>query len=142
MDNLKEFSAGGLIVEDGKLLIVFMHNLSGKNVWTFPKGHIEKGETNHTAALREVFEETGIKCEIIDNREFYISEYSFHKNGHNVDKKVYWYLMKPVEKTGKILTPQEILNTLWVNYDQAIEKLEYKSDKEILKKLKYLNLVK
>ena len=50
----KEHSAGGVILEDGRVLLIQMRNLKGEKVWTFPKGHIEPGETAEAAALREV----------------------------------------------------------------------------------------
>ena len=50
--NKKEHSAGGIILEDGRVLLILMRNLEGKKVWTFPKGHLEAGETAEAAALR------------------------------------------------------------------------------------------
>ena len=41
----QEHSAGGIIFEDGRVLLILMRNLKGGQVWTFPKGHIEPGET-------------------------------------------------------------------------------------------------
>jgi len=64
----KEFSAGGVIIEDGKTLLIRMRNLKGELVWTFPKGHVEAGETPELAALREVTEETGCRCRGVDDR--------------------------------------------------------------------------
>ena len=45
--------------------MVKVENLEGDELWTFPKGHIEKGEKAPQAALREVEEETGYRCEIV-----------------------------------------------------------------------------
>ena len=47
-----EHSAGGVIIEDGLVLLILMRNLKGATVWTFPKGHLEAGETPQAAALR------------------------------------------------------------------------------------------
>ena len=54
--------AGCVIVSEGKVLLI-----TGKDgmVWSFPKGHVELGETFEQAALREAEEETGYKVEII-----------------------------------------------------------------------------
>ena len=60
----KEHSAGGVIFEDGTVLLILAKNLKGDQVWTFPKGHLEPGETPETAAIREV-SKTGWDCEII-----------------------------------------------------------------------------
>lgn len=50
-------SAGGIILNSkGEIILV---KQSG-NVWSFPKGHIEKDENTLEAAKREIFEETGL----------------------------------------------------------------------------------
>ncbi|MEF3280529.1 MAG: NUDIX domain-containing protein [Elusimicrobiota bacterium] len=131
----KEFSAGGIITKNDSVMIILMNTITGEKVWTFPKGHIEKNETPLEAALREVFEETGVKCKISDNAKFFISHYFFTRNGEKVEKKVYWYLMTPIEETGKIETPNEIEETRWVSYKDALLLLKYPSDKQIIKKL-------
>ena len=58
----KEFSAGGVVIKDRKEVLLIKNP---SNVWTFPKGHIEPGETKEEAALREVKEETNIDAEIV-----------------------------------------------------------------------------
>lgn len=131
----KEFSAGGVITKDGKILMVLMNTITGRKVWTFPKGHIEEGETPQKAALREVFEETGVKCEITDEKEFYVSHYFFNRNGQKVEKKVFWYIMRPVEDSGEIQTPDEIEEIRWADFNKALEMAEYESDREIIKKI-------
>ena len=55
MPRLKtEVSAGGLVLKRDllKILMVRVKNLKGEKVWTFPKGHLEKGETARQAALK------------------------------------------------------------------------------------------
>lgn len=166
---LFEYSAGGLIVRKTKILMVQVRNLEGHIVWTFPKGHIEKGETEEQTALREVYEETGWKCKILN---FPISKktatpnaglsattywritnphcksktqktekifesvcYKFKRNHHKISKKVLWFLMRPLSKTGK-KDPHEILRVKWFSIREAERKTIYKSDKKLLKKLK------
>lgn len=41
------------------------------NRWCFPGGHIENGETPKQAAVREVFEETGIRCKPDNERKMF-----------------------------------------------------------------------
>ncbi len=48
-----EFSAGGIVKRDSEVLLIKTKDLKGNEVWTFPKGKIEKGEKSKEAALRE-----------------------------------------------------------------------------------------
>jgi len=113
--------------------MVKVQNLEGDQIWTFPKGHIEKGEKAPQAALREVEEETGYRCEIV--RPFERVQYYFRRDGQLTRKTVAWFLMAPVKKTGTH-DPEEILETEWVLMDEAQKRVKYKSDKKLLAKLK------
>lgn len=42
------------------------------NRWCFPGGHIESGETPKQAVVREVFEETGIRCKPDDDKKMFL----------------------------------------------------------------------
>ncbi len=56
------FSAGGIVYRrQGLGLQVVLIRV--RDAWTLPKGAIEKGEKSHSAALREVQEETGLEVE-------------------------------------------------------------------------------
>ncbi len=130
----KEHSAGGVIFEDGNVLLILMQNLKGEKVWTFPKGHLEAGETPETAAIREVSEETGWDCEI--KTDLFKAEYSFLRDGNLVDKDVRWFLMKRVGGDGMPKTPEEIFDMKWLSLEDAENELLYKSDLEIIDLLK------
>ena len=132
---VKEYSAGGIVIKETNILIVLVNRKDAK-VWTFPKGHIEDGETPKDAALREVFEETGIRCRIIDEKEFFVNNYTFERRGNKIFKTVYWYLMEPVEESGKIPNQNEISETKWVSLDEALETLNYGSDRMMVRMLK------
>ncbi len=124
-----EYSAGGVVGRGGNILLVQVKNLEGKIVWTFPKGHLEKGETWLAAALREVEEETGWRCR---NRGFLSKvAYRFKRDGKSVFKRVRWYRMEPVKKTG---TPDadEIMKTKWVDAKQAVKSFSYSSDARVI----------
>lgn len=136
MRALKEVSAGGVVTRDGKVLLTLMRTMNNREVWTYPKGHVEEGETPREAAIREVFEETGYKCEIISPSEIYVSSYNFVRNGFYTEKKVYWYSMKAVSDSQGIQTPEEIVRTDWASYEQAQKLLFYSSDLEILELIK------
>ncbi|HRY29435.1 MAG TPA: NUDIX hydrolase [Elusimicrobiota bacterium] len=134
-----EVSAGGLVLGDGKLLMVKVRNLEGRVVWTFPKGHLEKGETAEDAALREVREETGRRCRL--RRPFGKVHYEFYRNGKHVRKTVHWFLMEPLETLGEP-DPEEVLDCRWFSWPESAEVAVYPSDKKILARLKKSSEVK
>jgi len=127
-----EYSAGGVVQDGPKLLMVKVQNLEGDQIWTFPKGHIEKGEKAPQAALREVEEETGYRCEIV--KPFERVQYYFRRGDELTKKTVTWFLMTPIKKTGTH-DPEEIMETEWVPMDEARKRVKYKSDKTLLQKL-------
>ncbi len=126
----QEKSSGVILSRNGKLMLVRVKNLMGQKVWTFPKGHIEKGETPKKAALREVWEETGWECKII--RPLFIARYNFKRNEKPVSKTVRWYLMEPLLKSGKPMAG-EILSAQWTSLKNARKRLKYESDLKLLK---------
>ncbi len=122
---VSEFSCGGVVLDGRKVLLVQVKNLKGKKIWTFPKGHIEAGETPRQAALREVLEETGYKATII--RPMIRVKYAFTFQGNYVKKMVQWYLMKKLGRIGKH-DASEILSIRWVSLLKAHELVQYPSD--------------
>ena len=53
-------AAGGIVVRDGSVLLVHRPKYDD---WSFPKGKLEEGESWEEGAVREVEEETGLRCE-------------------------------------------------------------------------------
>lgn len=128
----KETAAGGVILRNGKTLLIRVTNLQGEVRWSFPKGHLEGKEKPLEAALREVEEESGWRCESLGK----LAEvrYSFSRNGRPVAKRVVWYRMKPLKKTGKP-DAVEIMTTKWVPVKSLAKFLSYPSDLKLVKKL-------
>jgi len=62
---LSHYTATGFVVNKkrDKLLFIFHKKLQ---LWLPPGGHVDAGELPHEAVLREVFEETGVRAQIID----------------------------------------------------------------------------
>ena len=124
-----EFSAGGLVLDDqGQVLLIRARDLRGQPVWTLPKGALTSGETNTDAALREVREETGYRCEVV--RELEPVTYWFRRDGRQIKKTVHWYLMRPLEKVGE--HDHEVDEVLWTDRNDALTRLRYDSDRRLL----------
>ena len=137
-NNQIEISAGGLVVKKNplKILMVRVKNLEGRKVWTFPKGHLEIGETAVQASLREVLEETGWTCAISPQRlsPLLKVQYFFMRGKIKIQKRVIWFLMDPLCKSGS-RDPNEILSTRWTSLSGALRLVQYPSDKKLLRVL-------
>jgi 8-oxo-dGTP pyrophosphatase MutT (NUDIX family) len=62
----KHFTASALIVHNCRVLLLYHKKL---DIWLYPGGHVEKNETPEQTVLREVMEETGLKVEIIGQKD-------------------------------------------------------------------------
>ncbi len=126
---LLEFSAGGVVIDDcGQFLLIRARDLRNRAVWTLPKGTLTPGETSEQAALREVQEETGYRCQVV--RELEPVTYWFQRNGRRIKKTVHWFLMRPLEKIGD--HDHEVDEIAWARRDEALQRLRYDSDRRLL----------
>ena len=114
-------------------LMIRVRNLEGRELWTFPKGHLETGESPEDAARREVWEETGWRCRVVS--PLLDVRYRFKRGGEPVDKVVHWFRMAPEAHDG---TPdaEEVLETAWCDMAEVARRVTYPSDRDILKMLK------
>ena len=135
-DTDKEYSAGGVVIHNGRALLIRMKNLAGELVWTFPKGHIEAGETPEAAALREVREETGCVCRITG--DLFTAHYNFTRQGRPVEKTVRWFLMKKAGEDAEATTPHEVHGMKWCGAAETEASITYPSDKELFSLVKSL----
>ena len=127
---LYEKSCGGIIFyktrQNVKILLV--KNNNGR-YWSFPKGHIEDGETEQETAIREIKEETGLDVTLVNSfRE--ISEYCpFGK----IRKRVVFFLARAFTDNVKI-QEEEIDSYIWVDLQQARKLCSYDNDLRIIDK--------
>lgn len=129
---VREVSAGGIVVGPAGVLMIKVKNLMSQVVWTFPKGHLEAGETADQAALREVLEETGWQCRL--RGPFLDVHYSFKRDGRSIDKVVHWFRMDPEKRSGE-WDPDEVLDCRWVSLMEAKSLVSYKSDHRLVEQL-------
>ena len=122
-------AAGGVVVKDGKFVIIIR-----KGIPDLPKGHIEKGETPEVAALREVEEETGIgNLQII--KELPSSWHCYFEHEAWSLKRTYWYLMSTTEAIQPKPQTEEGITEIKLIDNEEIDwflKNTYRSISEIL----------
>ncbi len=120
-------SCGCIISENNKVVLIQQK----KGNWGFPKGRIEKNETEVETAIREVKEETNLDVKIEDPDKKYIDTYFAKKNEF---KEVIYFLAKRI---GGEIKPQEneIKNVEWVDLSEAINRITMKSTKLLYQKV-------
>lgn len=126
-----EYSAGGVVLREGTVLLIRTSDLKGRTVWAFPKGKLDRGETAKQAAIREVEEETGWRCRI--ECELPKSEYWYQREGQRVRKAVRWFRMAPIGETREM--DGEVEEAVWVPIGEALDRLTYKADQDTLKRV-------
>ncbi len=94
--------------------------------WSFPKGKCERGETDEACAVREVEEETGMRCSL--GHELPSASYV---DGKGRPKVVRYWEMAAVEG-GEFVPNHEVDALEWLPVDDAERRLSYGHDVEIL----------
>lgn len=127
-----EKSCGALVYRKshGNVEILLIKHKNGGH-WSFPKGHVESGETEAETATREIMEETGIDI-ILDTTFREIVTYSPKKN---TQKDVVYFLAK-AKSFDYIPQEEEISEIKWVEINLALSMLTYENDKQLVQKAK------
>ncbi len=128
----QENSSGAVIYlkdpETSKILYLVLHYTACH--WDFPKGKLEAGEDNRTAALREIKEETGLAVDLDKGFEQIISYYYKDKAGNTISKKVVFFT---AESTIKDVTlSHEHLYYKWLELKEAIKQLTFPNSRQLL----------
>lgn len=118
-------AAGGIVRRGDEVLLVHRPKYDD---WTFPKGKCLDGESDEHCALREVAEETGMRCDL--GREVASARY---QDALGRPKVIRYWLMRPVE--GSFSPTSEVDEMVWLPLDEAAERLSYDHDVEILEVL-------
>jgi 8-oxo-dGTP diphosphatase len=118
-------AAGGLVVRDGKVLLVHRPKYDD---WSIPKGKCEDGEPDEACALREVEEETGIRCELLEE----IGETSY-RDGKGRPKLVRYWRMRAV--AGEFVPHPEVDEIRWETPEDAARLLSWPRDLTLLERL-------
>lgn len=142
MEVKTKYSAGLAIIYKGQILLGHTTGRKWTNSFGIPKGGIDKGESKLDAAIRETYEEVGIKIprKLIDS-----TEYTFVVTSRKyANKVVYYYIvmiddlkqlgLKDLKVPKKQLQVEEIDWAGFFGYDEAMDKV-MQSQREVIQKL-------
>ncbi|MBI2148262.1 NUDIX domain-containing protein [Candidatus Woesearchaeota archaeon] len=133
----KEISYGAVIFRrEGKevLYLLLYRNAHEhyKEMWDFPRGLIEKGETPGDDIKREVKEETGIEdIKFIKGFKEKV-KWFYKKEGQTIFKEATYYLAETKNKEVKISFEHDDFR--WCNFEDALKLIKFSNTKNVLKK--------
>jgi 8-oxo-dGTP pyrophosphatase MutT (NUDIX family) len=118
-------AAGGLVLREGEVAVVHRPKYDD---WSLPKGKLDEGEDFEQAAVREVREETGLRCRL--GRE--VGDATYRDNKDRA-KLVRYFEMHP--EGGEFAPNHEVDELRWVPFADACDLLSYEFDRELVEKL-------
>ncbi|HLD33970.1 MAG TPA: NUDIX domain-containing protein [Candidatus Nanoarchaeia archaeon] len=128
-------SAGGIVLnKKGQVIIVAQKN----NTWSFPKGHLESGETALQAAEREISEESGITQLTLIKELGKYQRYKMNKEGGDDRsdlKTITLFLFTTTQEKLHPLDPQHS-EARWVNKEDITKLLTHQKDKDFFESVK------
>lgn len=124
-----EKSCGAVIfrrAEDSWNVLLIRHT-KGRHI-SFPKGHVEPGETESQTAEREILEETGLRVRV-DRRFRAENRYNIRPD----TQKLVVIFAATTDQAELTPQPEEIAEAFWLTVDEAAERLTYERDRRIMR---------
>ena len=125
----REVSAGGIVFKrsGAKILVAMMRDTYGK--WTFPKGHMEKGEAIEEAAARETLEELGLEeirlIEPLGKIDIWFRD-QYQKKGRMIHKDIHYFLFETFSNAELHADPDEhVLEAKWIPMGTVLKESNY-----------------
>ena len=131
---MKVLKAGCILINLEKKEIGLVYRKS-KNDYSFPKGHLEAGETLAECAIRETEEETGRMCHLVSSEEIYILKYLTPRDE---DVENYFFLAIDDGQSQKNVPDDLKEELVWIPIENVESKLSYENLKELWNNSKYL----
>ena len=135
----KEFSAGAIIFKKEGAGILFLVIYSARNkIWGFPKGHIEAGESEKEAAIREIKEEAGLEgLSFIEGFEQEVVYVTISKRmpfkGQKIEKHVTYFLCETIGE-DIMVDGREITGYRFSDFNDAGRLVRFDNLKRILRR--------
>jgi 8-oxo-dGTP diphosphatase len=123
-----EVEAAGGVVLDGEGRVALVHRPRYDD-WSLPKGKLDPGESFEQAALREVEEETGMRCRLLDE----LDPVEYRDNKGRLKRVRYWRMA--VEQDPGFVANDEVDRLRWVPPEEAASLLTYPHDAELVRAL-------
>lgn len=130
----REFSAGFIIFKRTRRSVRYLLLRHGGAYWNFPKGHIEKNESDLKAAFREVREETGLKrLRVIPGFKRY-EKYFFRRDGEKTGArfKLVMYFLAEVKQEERVVISHEHEAFGWFSFADALKMVRYQESKRLI----------
>ena len=135
-----ETSAGGLVLDrrgpEASGALIGRLDRRGRLLWSLPKGHVEPGETEEQAAVREVAEETGIRGSVIG--KLGTIDFWFVADGRRIHKTVHHFLLLADDPIGGLELSDEdveVSEVAWVPLTELAAKLAYADERRLLERV-------
>ncbi|MGG7144181.1 NUDIX domain-containing protein [Clostridium nigeriense] len=128
-----EVSSGAVVFtrKENDIYFVIVKSLEGD--YGFPKGHIEGAETEEETALREVYEEIGVRAQIIES--FRTTDEYIIPNKKEIIKKVIYFVAE-YDNQQICYQEDELEGAYLMRYEESMEVLHFDSSKRILREAK------
>ena len=126
-DSSREIEAAGAVVisvVDGREQVLVVHR-PHRSDWSLPKGKLEAGESHDAAAIREVLEETGVRCVLGP----FLGTRSYEVAGQ---PKTVHYWRAVVSDQQPHEHDDEVDDVRWVDISEAYDLLTYSDDRELV----------
>lgn len=121
--------AGGIVFNGDKVFIL----QNDKKEWVLPKGVIREGKSAKEVALKRVFEEGGIRAEIIAPAGETSYEFYSYSRQQPVCNKITWFIMETHQDDYKVNTEEGFFDGGFFPIEEALEKITYSQDKSLVR---------